>query len=164
MVVGHSKGSVATDERRVGLLDQVAGGEHVGIGDADHEVARGVAAAGVDQLDLRFAEVETIRTEGKRCVRQATTQGLQDLLGVRIVRLRAELFLGALARLERVLGGPVVGVHRASSPNSSSITTLPRWSQCSSVWIARRSAARPRDAVRRPRRCAPSARRRGCRP
>ena len=45
----------------VGLLDQVAGEQHVGVGDAHDQVAARVAAAGVDQLDEAVAEVERDR-------------------------------------------------------------------------------------------------------
>ena len=69
---------------RLGLLDQVAGQQHVGVGDPDDEVAGGVAAAGVHQLDQPVAEVEGDRRgEGARPAR--TTSVACDLGVPRVV-------------------------------------------------------------------------------
>ena len=65
------------------LLDQVAGQQHVGVGHPDHEVSAGVAAAGVDQLDLPVAEVER-HGRGERRVRGHDLGGLH-LVAVRVV-------------------------------------------------------------------------------
>ena len=59
----------------------------VGVGHPDHEVARGVAAAGVDQLDRAVAEVED-PDRGERVVGRHDL-GLEHLVGVRVVRVVA---------------------------------------------------------------------------
>ena len=82
---GHSSGKQSRAVRRGRrLLDQVAGEQHVGVGDPDHQVAGGVAAAGVDQLDHPVAEVEH-RAPRRTCGRRSTTLGRQHLVAVRVV-------------------------------------------------------------------------------
>ena len=81
---GHSIGQESSpNDGASRLLDEVAGQQHVGVGDPHHEVAAGVAAAGVDQLDQPVAEVEGHRG-GERVVGQHDL-GRQHVVAVRVV-------------------------------------------------------------------------------
>ena len=88
----HREG-VGPVRRWPGLLDQVPGHEHVGVGHADHEVAGGVRPAGVHQLQDPVAEVDH-GGGGEGPVRQDHRAGV-DLAGHRL-----------LAVVRRAVGGP----------------------------------------------------------
>ncbi len=93
------------------LLDQVAGQQHVRVGHPDHQVAAGVAASRVHQLDHPVAEVERDGGGERRVGRHDL--GRLHLLAVRVVEVVRFVVdrLDPLAGRDGVLGGHLVRMH-----------------------------------------------------
>ncbi len=104
---GHSSGKQSVAVRRhPGLLDEVAGEQHVRVIEAYDEVAAGVAATRVHQLDRPVAEVDR-RDRGEGAVRRDDRR-VRDLLG------RAGRRASSSAALRLLAGGD-----RSSRPRDS---------------------------------------------
>jgi hypothetical protein len=92
------------------LLDQVAGQQHIDVGDVHDQVSVGVATARVQQLDHPVAEVEG--GGGGEGPVGREDEGVEDLLPVRVVGVVAVVALDPLAGRRRGRGGVLVGVDR----------------------------------------------------
>ena len=105
----HRPGVVA-ERRRGGLLDQVPGEHDVDVRYPHHEVAGGVAAPGVDELDRAVAEVEDPAEENVWSGR--TISVAEHVLAVRVVRVVGVALLDPLGPVGELGGGVLVGVDR----------------------------------------------------
>ena len=128
------------------LLDQVTGEQHVRVGHPDHQVAAGVAASRVHELDHPVAEIERDGGGERRVGRHDL--GRQHLVAVRVGEVVRVVVprLDPLARRDRVLGGHLVRVHRdrAVLPRK---TPLPKvWSKCS--WVFTTATTSPAPSAR----------------
>ena len=102
-VAGQSSGiAVAEERRRVGL-EEVAGEQDVGVGDEDHDVVVGVAAAEVAQLDRPAARLDLDRRRRRSNVRSG---------GSRTTSASSAASSGIAAVVPGAGRSPVVSDHR----------------------------------------------------